>query len=455
MTNLERVAAAENDEDQIRYFRGIERVLVRSLGQWGSVFAVAVVILGVGLLAVPRFGTEALAVALAGAVFALLRRAPRFWTAWLWGASLPIEVVFDLPLAVPDAWRYVGVVAIVLRYGRDVDLKTSPLRPWLMALASLALVRIFMSRIQPDHGSLVVGATMAVAAVPAYLVAVRAKAHLAVLEGFVLGVSVSAAAAVLQLAGLLRGNLAPGTRLRYPGLASKTTVLTWQVALAIVIAAYLLGRETPSGAHRRWPYLAIAICTFALLICGAQGGLVGLASAALLLWWRRRPSWLGDPRRRRIVAVTVAGTLLAGFAALFVGIDGFPPEKGFVNETSRVTVARHALHEMAAHPLIGIGNQAFADRYGILPHVVPLEVAVSAGIVGLVLALYLLWLLARCAWWGWNGNGPAPTLGAALAAIMVVFSMVEPAGPFIGVSRTTLLLLAVVAVGHRPARSSS
>jgi hypothetical protein len=111
----------------------------------------------------------------------------------------------------------------------------------------------------------------------------------------------------------------------------------------------------------------------------------------------------------------------------------------------RVEVAQIGWNEMIAHPFTGVGRTNFSDRNDIAPHFLPLEAGVTSGVIGFLVAAYLLWMLLWVVLRGPVGQTPVARLGLALCAAMFVNTLSEMGGPFTGLPRFALTLIAVVA----------
>jgi hypothetical protein len=370
--------------------------------------------------------------------------------ALFWGFLLPIEYVLEIPNTVLDLPRY-GIAA-VLALSTPATLRgesRSRVLRLSVLLAVLAVIRTAMSFYHDDRAGLTLGVVLLGSVLSCGAVALRPRLHRTVLLGFMLGVSFSGIVCLMQALGIptLRPS-GPGEG-RFPGLSTYTMLLTWQVLWGGLIAAYFL-----FNAHRRslrWRLSAVAlpICAAALLINGAQGGLLGLAAGGVAYF-----VWCGPEARRRLLTPRSLGLgALAGL--VLVGLlvaSGFPLSTfqdwifhgNFVNEQARVDIARTGWQVMLDHPVTGYGRTQLIDTYTITPHFLPLESAASAGIVAGIAALVVLiytWYLM------FKGptRGAYALFGSVLLAAMCSNTLTEISGPFIGVSHLFLLLIAVVA----------
>jgi hypothetical protein len=236
---------------------------------------------------------------------------------------------------------------------------------------------------------------------------------------------------------------------RFPGLASTTMLITWHLAFALIVACYFLSQRDEARGNRMLAAVAVPLALAALVVNGAQGGLLGLLFAAAALG---AFGWRMVTRRAVVRYGAVALVALVGIAVLVIAadvrtptIDGLQGSGDYRNELARWNVAVDGAQELVAHPLVGVGRTNFEDEYGLAPHFLPLEAGITAGVVPFLVALYLLWCLFRVLLQGPVGRRPEAWLGLALCAAMFANTLTETGGPFTGLPRFSLLLIAVVA----------
>lgn len=370
--------------------------------------------------------------------------------AWSWGFLIPIDYVAGVPSELFDAARYGAVIWLCLRMAPDLSPARRPIVVKLAVLvAVVGAIRGVASLARTDRFGMMIAAVMVVGAATAPFVAWRVRAHRHILGGFLGGVLLSAVVSLMQ--GLDLATLQEGNHLgdRYPGLASTTMLITWHLAFALIVACYFLAQPRESLVNRGLAALTIPVGLAALLVNGAQGGLLGLtfAGLAMAVFGWRRVTW------HHVVRFGVAGlVVLAGIGVFLLAadvqtptIDGLRGAGGYRNETARWTVAKNGARELAHHPVVGVGRTNFEDEYGLAPHFLPLEAGVTAGIVGFAVAVYLLWCLVRVLLQGPVGGRPEAWLGLALGAAMFANTLTETGGPFTGLPRFSLLLIAVIA----------
>ena len=261
-------------------------------------------------------------------------------------------------------------------------------------------------------------------------------------------VSLSQAARIPTLmAGNQDGN-------RFPGVASTTMLFTWHLAFALLIATYFLIIR-PARPRNRFTAIAVIPLAFAsLLVNGAQGGILGLflagiavAAFAWRLWpWQTIARWVA-------IGATAVGLLLALVVISGVRtptVDGIRGEGGYQNEKARWDVAVDGWNETIANPAVGIGRTNFEDKYELAPHFLPLEAGVTAGVGALLVASVLIGLMLVVVVRGPTGGRPSAWLGLALTSSMIGYALISSGGPFAGLPRFTLLLIAVLACRGEP-----
>ena len=381
--------------------------------------------------------------------------------AWCWGFLLPIDFLTAVPTLVLDVVRYGGLIWLCLEFTPDLTPARKPIVTRLALLVgAVALVRGVGSIARADRFGMFIAGLMLVGAVAAPFVAVRVRAHVSVLAGFMAGVLLSALVSVMQSLEITSLREGFPSIERYPGLASTTMLLTWHLAFGLIIACYFLVARRDVPLHRAVAIALIPIGSMAMVINGAQGGLAGLGLAALavaafgwrLVTWRQaRPFVLGGVA---VAASIFALVIVSGVAT--PTIDEIGGRGGYGNAVARYDVNKQGIEELIANPIFGMGRTNFATKYRgengslLAPHFLPLEAGVTSGIVGFALAAVLLGTLLVVIWRGPVGHRPEAWLGLALCAAMFGNSLTETGGPFTGLPRFALLLIAVVACQGEP-----
>ena len=307
-----------------------------------------------------------------------------------------------------------------------------------------------------DRNSLIFAGVMLVSTACVALLALRPHVHRAIAGGYLAGVTLSAAVSIMQALHLTTLRQSVENSPRYPGVSTYTMLLTWQLAFALVLAVYLLATAAPRSRLRVAAAASVPLLLLATVTNGAQGGFMGIGAAAVAAAWvyRDRLVW------SRIGRYLIAGVLAVAAIAIVVvasgidvpTIDGFLGDGGYRNEKARWKVAGQGWREMWNHPVLGMGRTNFMHRYTIAPHFLPIDSGVTAGLLGFAVAAYLLYLIGRLIWQGPADRRPETVTGFALLAAMGANTVTESYGPFIGLSRVSVLFLAVVAVkGLHPA----
>ena len=423
-------------------------VHVRSaVDRWSAspqrVLAAGALALVAGLAAGALMGSKAWWIAGGLAVLLLIQPRANYWLPRVWAFLLPIEVVGSVPSVALDAWRYAALGLILLRFPADPGWRRHRVVLGIVAaLTALAAVRLAAAGWHGDRTGLRTGTTAMVAVIGGAIVLARPRIHRGLLEGFLAGAALSAAVCLLQVLGVVDFRPGPLPAKRYPGLSAKTSVLTWQMAAGVVIGGRLWVESRRRGGGVAF-LVGAGLCFAAMLLCGAQGGLVGLGAAALIVGGR---ALARIPRRHLMAAGMVVIVGAAGLLAstVWLEVDGLRPEKGFANELARVDLNRAGLETIVENPL-GIGQSEFIERHGLLPHVSVVEAGATSGFLALALATTVLALLGYLAVRALRASSIVGWFGAALAIVTIAYSMLEPGGPFIGLARVTVLLLAAAA----------
>jgi len=210
------------------------------------------------------------------------------------------------------------------------------------------------------------------------------------------------------------------------------------VVLPLALAALLRWRRP---VQRLFALAALVLGLAALVLTYSRGAWMGLVAAAavilLLLASRLTRSW--PPLWRRLLPVLL---LLGGAALLAVLVLQVEPlrvrvlsllaGRGDSSNNFRINVWLAALDMIQARPWIGIGpgNDAFNLIYplyqqpkfnALSAYSIPLELAVEAGLPGLLAGIGLVWSTLAAALGQWRSGGAAAL--PALAAIAIVAAL--------------------------------
>lgn len=248
----------------------------------------------------------------------------------------------------------------------------------------------------------------------------------------------------------------------------------------VLVLPLTLGRLAVSA--RRWPYLALLTAQFScLLLTQARGAWLGLAAAMVVLGlgWavagRRR--WLG------LTTLLLAGVVVSLLLVLNTSpapVDALAQVPGLerlarLSDTStgstaaRLTIWRTTLALIAARPWFGYGPETmqpvfervfppqlvyYQGRHVVVDraHNLWLDLAMSAGLVGVLALAWLLGSLGRLAWHGlWNApDRGSQALWAGLSAGLVGhLADLQVSFESVGTAPIFWLMLTLVAALHR------
>lgn len=402
---------------------------------------------------VPRHATLILLVTIVAACVTRWWNRPDRLT-FLAGALLPVEAIDDVPLVAIEVVHValVGLVAIRWRPRptRTPGIRTAAVFVGLATALSLARLAFSIAR-DPVLPSVRYTAITLAALAAAGLIALCVDAHRPLLTGYVAGATASAGVALLQFAGVDLLHTADHGSNRFPGLADRPPDLSYHLVIALLIAGAAFVSAT-STRTRRWAGAAVAPCVAALLVCGAQGGLGSVVVVAAVVGFHALPAAVrgGTVRLRpllvwsAVLLVVIVGAGLLG-AASVRGLAS-DPDKGYANEVARLRSLRYGTEQLIDRPLTGIGAVAYGERYDVRPHFIPLEAGVTSGVLGLLLATGLVALLAWRVVRGPTRLDVSGILGVALLGVLLTQALLTPAGPFAGVPRLVVLLVATLMV---------
>lgn len=376
--------------------------------------------------------------------------------AFVVGVVLPIDHLTGVPHVVIDAVRYAGTLGVIALTPAGISAPARRIAHRLIGLVVvLALVRIAFSLGHRDWPAISYTAVMIVGGAIALLVAYRPVLHRPVVAGWLVGITLSAVVALMQALSLPTLRQPEFDNDRFPGLTNLTMGFTWQMAYAFILWMYVVAVTTDRPRARVLAGLAAVACMVALLVNGAQGGLVGLVAGFLAAVWvfRRHLTW----QRIRVPLTIVVGAVAVAAVAFTLGwlelatVDGLTGAGDYENEKARWTVFKAAWREMAEHPLVGLGRTTFIDRYSISPHNLALDSGVIGGITGLAAGVALFGYTFTQWFRGPRDRRPETITAYVLLAALLSSFFTETQGPFIGLARITIMTIAVLTVtGHLP-----
>jgi O-Antigen ligase len=199
------------------------------------------------------------------------------------------------------------------------------------------------------------------------------------------------------------------------------TVGLHPLATSVSRPGSLLGNATEQGAYgagvvglclhaivrrRRWEILAVGAGGVLVLTSASRGALLGLLAAVVVT------IILGTPRIRRVALVSLGVCAVAALALPLTRARLLLQSPLSVQTvTGRGMEWTETVHLIAAHPLLGVGPSGFVDtlpsvqsaQYVALagtarldsPHSLLLQILDAGGVVLLLIAAVLVWLLVR------------------------------------------------------------
>ena len=231
---------------------------------------------------------------------------------------------------------------------------------------------------------------------------------------------------------------------RLGGPFGSSAFLGAAAALLLPVGAGVALDRSWSRWWRRLAAAATAVGAVGLIGSGARAAWLGVAGAGALAAWRGRPAltawWSGQRRagRSRQAGARMAGAMIAGLLVVALigaatGVGGRVPgaltdDRGGLQ--GRFDEWRVATRTVARHPLLGVGPEGGRIAFGAavddayerahgrshLPdraHSGPLDVAVTSGLLGLVLVAWL-WLAVGRHLRRASGGGEAWLAGVTL-----------------------------------------
>ena len=220
---------------------------------------------------------------------------------------------------------------------------------------------------------------------------VRRRAHTVALAA-----AYAVGAATSTLAGQLLGYINPVVGRSY-GLGVDSNHFAFSCALAVAMAGYA-GSETRSRGLRVLMVVAGAGALAGVLLSGSRAGVVGAAAAL---------AFVAVPVVRAGVTATIAsGTVsLGGIGALMstgsstnavarlFGSTDDGALSAQLSDDSREVLLQQLLTDLAQHPVVGVGWSRIREA-----HIHLLQVALGAGVMGLVGYLLVITGFAASAW---------------------------------------------------------
>lgn len=376
-------------------------------------------------------------VALVGALFASTHRLSS--VVLVWAALLPIYSIGPVPPVLFDVARYGLAAAIGVR---GLMLPPQPRwqhrRWWVVALLVLGVWLAVAGYSLSDPRDTRLGVTILLSVGTATFALMRLPNLRPVLNGYAAGAVASSVVLVASAAGSgAAAALVPiddSGFMRHTGLGSGATSVASELAVGAVILG-VFAVEQRRG--RVWRMIAAVTCLAGVLLSGGRGGLAMVLAAGLWLLLRGR-------LRPVAVVTTIAFALAAGgwLAQQGIALNTLERLTGATTQqygftTGRVDLNARAL-QVTFDGFLPEGTTQFLLFNYSTPHFAPLTFGVAGGVpafaIGLVLVLALFRELIR----------DRPTVAVGILAALAAYTLVEPLGPFVGLSSVTLLLTVLV-----------
>jgi putative inorganic carbon (hco3(-)) transporter len=326
-----------------------------------------------------------------------------------------------------------------------------PIHRWMLAILAIALVATGFSPVPlaAAKGLLKLLSYLGVYALMRQLLASAPQWWDRIVAALLAGELLTSVIGIRQLYGdtseLARwadpNSVADGTIRIYSTLENPNLLAGYLLPILPLALAALLRWRQP--ARRLFALAALALGLAALVLTYSRGAWMGLVAAAgvvvLLLAVQRTRRWPKFWRRLAPVLVLLAGaTLLAVLVVqvepLRVRVLSLLAGRGDSSNNFRINVWLAALDMIQARPWIGIGpgNDAFNLIYplyqqpkfnALSAYSIPLELAVEAGIPGLLAGMGLVLSSARTALGQWRTGGPAALPALASLAIIAALAV--------------------------------
>lgn len=354
----------------------------------------------------------------------------------LFGIALPVDVLAGVEPANLDVLRYGLAILIVLRAPRA---ERSRRVRWVLIGAALLLLvgMVALVRTASDGGDYTRHAIAIVSVIAAAAVAGGKGVVRPILIGFTVGMTASAADIILQAAGLPYIGMTSDYGNRFSGLSFNSTTVAPFLAVAICIllsGAFSRhdGKRVVASSIAR--LLVAGLLMYGLLLSGGRGGVAGLlvALAVAALWKFREHALLVLSAAAALgVVLFIRRDDIATYLLRDRGDFGFFSGRDVLNGAAWETFMRGGL--------LGVSG---AERAGLNPHTPLLTLAVDAGVFGLAAAALLIGMTAALV------VRPSREFGLEyrmIAAVVLLASLLEPTGFFVGLSKVTVFMLLLAA----------
>lgn len=359
---------------------------------------------------------------------------PKRAVAFALGVILPIDFISGVNPTYLDASRYGLLIILFVRTRRDTSRDGNPFV--LMCFAGLVFIGLasVAKGLDGSPEQLVRGIIGILSALAGVLLSQRRGLHKDLLRGFILGMAASAADIALQVAGLPFFGMPSAFGFRYSGFSFNSTTLAPLLAIAAVLTLSSWLWPRPQGGARLI-VLTFRLVVLAVLLGGlyesqGRGGVLSLAVAvgAMLLH---------KSRRSRIRIALLAGLGLAVMVRFRSQLETLILR----SDSSDVTTGRGDLNAKAwqafvADPVFGATPN---DLESLNPHTPFLTFAIEAGFVGLMVAVLLTVALSIVLFRRPIPGGGHVFVVRCMAIIVLMTSLLEPDGLYVGLSKVLLL----------------
>lgn len=366
--------------------------------------------------------------------------APIRWVAFALGIVLPIDLVSTIDPIIFDLIRYGLATSLIFRCRFTTKNQNKHLNVSFWLLATIGAYITIAGIANGANEMLVRGTIGILSALFALLLARISHLHSALLAGFVLGASLSGLDILLQVAGLPYLGSATDWGYRYSGLSFSSTNTAPFLANAVVIILAYKWKLNTSSLNGIIVFslrlIALIILIPGLFYSGGRGGFAGLIFAFSI--YGMFTFKLNPLRVVTILTITIIFVMYnINFFISYITRDG-------ATEANGLSSGRSALNSeawgafLSAAPL----GVPVSERVLYRPHTPVLTFALDAGLLGLIIGILLVSILAKAVLVPRESSN-YPVVYRMIGGIMLVTSILEPAGFFIGFAKALLFLILI------------
>lgn len=350
----------------------------------------------------------------------------------LFGVLFPIDVLGGVNPLFIDILRYILALVLIVSIQSKSQTRNEIALIGAILLLCLNLVSSIRALLADNTEIALQSIIGFISIIFAYLVTRNAFLNRKMLTGFLIGAVWSALDIILQVAGLPYLGTTTDWGTRYPGLglSSTNTAPFLALGLVLVISNFLWKRSTPMTILR---VVAGIILATGLLFSGGRGGIAGITLAIVV--------FLVVQLRNRPIFAIFSGTIgIAWFLAEAPQIANFLTRDG---SDSGFATGRAALNAAAWNAFTQGGPFGIdlATRVEYRPHTPILSFALSTGALGLVATVCLIGFLVWRLFHTPSYKTTDRTLVRMMAAVILVATLLEPWGFFIGLAKGIILMM--------------